>query len=219
MKNILLFVFLLIFACSSTAKYLASKSYVEDPAPSPPVYPPRWTAQATFNFTNMTTKSNAGAGVAYQIIDSPNQKFRTDDLYYAGTFPVPYDTLFSSSSSSNKYQYYASLTSNGVSCVTYPGIPTTLSQNWVAEMCKYNLTLYYDTTKAHRWNCATDIVTWFIDLAAEDGRLIYQHTLPQPFFDIYQDLWFTNYTIIEEEFDLSIFIPPKGWNCSNNTIS
>ncbi|CAF4652294.1 unnamed protein product [Rotaria sp. Silwood1] len=73
----------------------------------------------------------------------------------------------------------------------------------------------YQTTKAYRWNCATDVVTWFIDTAAVDGRLIYQHTLPQPLFDVYQDLWFTNYTVIVEEIDRAVFIPPKGWNCPN----
>jgi len=163
----------------------------------------------------MSNNLPAGAGILYQVIDSINQKFRADDLYFAGTFFSPYDTLFASSAPPNTYQYYASLTSNGISCVIYPGKPTTLSQNWIAELCSYNSTLYYQTTKAYRWNCATDVVTWFIDTAAVDGRLIYQHTLPQPLFDVYQDLWFTNYTVVVEEFDPAIFIPPKGWNCPN----
>jgi hypothetical protein len=198
---------------------LISNLYFEDTPPNPPVYLPRWTATAHFQFINMTNDSPAGAGILYQLIDSNNQKFRADDLYFAGTFPVPYDTFFSSSASSNPYQYYASITTNGISCVVYPGIPTTLSRNWVAELCSYNLTLYYGTTKAYRWNCATDVVTWLTDTAADDGRLIYQHTLPQPMFDVYQYLWFTNYTVVEEEFDPSIFIPPKGWNCLNSTTS
>ncbi|CAF1368693.1 unnamed protein product [Rotaria sp. Silwood1] len=190
-----------------------SKRYVEDPPPNPPKYPPRWTATAFFEFVNASNSSPAGAGILYQLIDSINQKFRADDFYFAGTFPFPYDTFFSSTDSLNKYQYYASLTPNGISCVIYPGNPATLSQNWIAELCSYNSTLYYQTTKAYRWNCATDVVTWFTDTAANDGRLIYQHTIPQPLFDVYQYLWFTNYTVVEEEFDPSIFIPPKGWNC------
>ena len=198
---------------------LMSEPYVEDTPPDPPIYPPRWTATAHFQFINMSNNSSAGAGVLYQIIDSINQKFRADDLYFAGTFPCPYDTLFASSAPSNMYQFYANLTPNGISCVTYPGKPTTLSQNWIAELCSYNSTLYYQTIKAYRWNCATDVVTWFIDTVADDGRLIYQHTFPQPFFDVYQDLWFTNYTIIAEEFDPTIFIPPKGWNCPTISIA
>ncbi|UJR19940.1 hypothetical protein I4U23_023072 [Adineta vaga] len=193
----------------------ASVPYIEDTPPNPPVYPPRWTATAHFQFINMTSNLPAGSGILYQIIDSINQKFRADDLYFAGTFPSPYDTLFASSAPSNMYQYYANVTQNGIFCVTYPGKPTTLSQNWIAELCSYNATLYYQTTKAYRWNCATDVVTWFTDTDAADGRLIYQHTLPQPFFDVYQYLWFTNYTVVVEEFDPAIFIPPKGWNCSN----
>ncbi|CAF2693891.1 unnamed protein product [Rotaria sp. Silwood2] len=194
---------------------LISEAYFEDTPPDPPIYPPRWTATAHFQFINASNNFPAGAGILYQIIDSINQKFRADDLYFAGTFPVPYDTLFASSTPLEKYLYYASLTANGISCVIYPGNPVTLSQNWIAELCSYNSTLYYQTTKAYRWNCATDVVTWFIDTAAVDGRLIYQHTLPQPLFNVYQDLWFTNYTVILEEIDQTVFIPPKGWNCPN----
>ncbi|CAF3643719.1 unnamed protein product [Rotaria sp. Silwood1] len=194
---------------------LISEPYFENTPPHPPIYPPRWAATAHFQFINASNNLPAGAGILYQVIDSINQKFRADDLYFAGTFSSPYDTLFASSAPLDTYLYYASLTSNGISCVIYPGNPVTLSQNWIAELCSYNSTLYYQTTKAYRWNCATDVVTWFIDTAAVDGRLIYQHTLPQPLFDVYQDLWFTNYTVIVEEIDRAVFIPPKGWNCPN----
>ncbi|CAF2088630.1 unnamed protein product [Rotaria magnacalcarata] len=224
MKAILLFSLVFISAWTITSYLvngfvhgesigLISEPYFEQMPPDPPVYPPRWTATAHFQFINMTNNSSAGTGILYQVIDSINQKFRADDLYFAGTFSSPYDTLFASSDPLNAYLYYASVTPNGISCVVYPGKPVTLSQNWIAELCSYNSTLYYQTTKAYRWNCATDVVTWFMDTAAVDGRLIYQHTLPQPLFDVYQDLWWTNYTIVAEEFDQSIFIPPKGWNC------
>lgn len=195
---------------------LITSSYVEEKSPDPPIYPPRWTATAHFQFINASNHSPAGSGILYQIIDSNNQKFRADDLFFGGTFPIPYDTLFSSSSLDQSYQYYASLTSNGISCVVYPGIPTTLSQNWIAELCSYNATIFYDNIKAYRWNCSTDIVTWFTDTAALDGRLIYQYTLPQPLFDVYQYLWFTNYTVIQDEIDPTVFIPPRGWNCPSN---
>ncbi|CAF1190485.1 unnamed protein product [Adineta ricciae] len=225
MKIISLVPLVLVFQCTTISAQTTgsisatSEPYVENPPPNPPVYPPRWTATAHFQFINMTSKKPAGSGILYQIIDSPNQKFRADDLYFAGTFPSPYDTVFTSSEPSNTYQYYANVTSDGVFCITYPGKPTTLSQNWVKDFCLYNLTLYYGTTKAYRWNCATDVVFWFIDTAADDGRLIYQHTLPQPFFDVYQYLWFTNYTVVAEEFDPAIFVPPKGWNCERRQTS
>lgn len=198
---------------------MVTKYYVEESPPSPPFYPPRWTILAHFTFTNASNKSPAGAGILYQIVDSINEKFRADDIFFGGTFAVPYDTLFASSSTDNQYMYYASVTENGISCVVYPGIPTTLTQNWVADLCAYNATLFYGSTKAYRWNCVTDTVTWFTDTAAEDGRPIYQYTLPQPFFDVYQDLWFTNYTIVDKDFDPSIFLPPKGWNCPKYVTS
>ncbi|CAF5224383.1 unnamed protein product, partial [Rotaria magnacalcarata] len=34
--------------------------------PDPPVYPPRWTATAHFQFINMTNNSSAGTGILYQ---------------------------------------------------------------------------------------------------------------------------------------------------------
>lgn len=204
---------------SNNSTRLITVSYVEERSPDPPIYPPRWTATAHFQFVNASNHSPAGSGILYQIIDSNNQKFRADDLYFGGTFPIPYDTFFSSSSPDEAYQYYASMTSNGISCVVYPGRPTTLSQNWIAELCSYNSTIFYDNIKAYRWNCATDVVTWFIDTAALDGRLIYQYTLPQPLFDVYQYLWFTNYTVVQDEIDQTVFIPPQGWNCSASTTN
>jgi len=86
-------------------EFIQSELFVEDPPPEPPTYPPRWTATAHFQFINMTNNSSAGSGILYQITDSINQKFRTDDLYFAGTFSSPYDTLFASSVPDNMYQY------------------------------------------------------------------------------------------------------------------
>ncbi|CAF3418461.1 unnamed protein product [Rotaria sp. Silwood2] len=162
-----------------------SQQFVENPPPNPPKYPPRWTITAYFEFINASNNSPAGTGILYQLMDSINQKFRADDFYFAGTFPVPYDTFFSSTEALNQYQYYASLTPDGISCVIYPGNPIILSQNWIAELCSYNSTLYYQTTKAYRWSCATDVVTWFTDTAATDGRLIYQHTIPFMVHELY----------------------------------
>jgi len=109
MKAIHLFSLVFISAWTITS-YLVngsvrSEPYFEDTPPDPPIYPPRWTATADFQFINMSNNLPAGAGILYQVIDSINQKFRADDLYFAGTFSSPYDTLFASSTPSNMYQY------------------------------------------------------------------------------------------------------------------
>ncbi len=103
MRAILLFSFICISTWIMVNGSIRSKSYLEDTPPDPPIYPPRWTATAEFEFINMSNNSPAGAGILYQLIDSINQKFRADDLYFAGTFPSPYDTFFSSSTPSNAY--------------------------------------------------------------------------------------------------------------------
>ena len=98
-------------------------------------------------------------------------------------------------------------------------------------MCIYNTTVYHGfffsilfffftfkkigATQAYRWNCKTDVASWFIDLSVIQGIPIYQHFYPQPIFEsITQDLWFDSFEEIQS-FDQDIFIPPQGWRCPN----
>lgn len=177
--------------------------------PQPPIYPPRWSITANFKFTNASNGNLTAQGVLYQIVDSVAQLFRADDIYFAGTpFVTTYDAIFISNSS----DVYARLTNGQMVCVDYPQKPLWMSQHWIADWCTYNSTVYHGATQAYRWNCVADLVTWSLDTSVPEGLLIYQFTLPQPMFDVYQELWFNNFQMLDS-IDPSIFEPPAGWNC------
>lgn len=216
MKLIILFYFFLFLVLNTVSSIYIQESSI----PTAPIYPPRWTITARFHFTNSSNGAPAGSGVLYQVVDSASKLFRADDLYFIGSFPNGgvYDTLVASTIPNHEYQLYARLDNDGIHCTVYPGKPTTLSQNWVSELCKYNSTAYYEAKEAYRWNCATDVVTWYMDTDAVSGILLYQHTYPQPFFDVYQDLWFEDFKQVEK-FDESIFMFPKSYKCPINSTS
>lgn len=77
---------------------------------------------------------------------------------------------------------------------------------------RYNSTVFHGATEAYRWDCVADKVSWSMDTSVPQGLLIYQRTNPQPFFDVYQELWFTS-IIPVDSFDQSIFTPPAAWGC------
>lgn len=51
-----------------------------------------------------------------------------------------------------------------------------------------------------------------MDTSVPEGLLLYQYTLPQPLFDVYQELWFRDFTQFDS-IDQTTFFPPEGWNC------
>jgi len=191
--------------------WVSASSIAPVKTPQPPIYPPRWSATASFKFFYASNGSLGAEGVLYQVIDSVSLRFRADDLYFAGSFESTYDAIFITNTSN----VYARLVNGSMDCSNYPQKPRPMTQHWIADWCIYNSTVYHGATQAYRWDCKADVVDFSIDTSVPDGLPVYQTAKPQPLFDVYQELWFTSFNILEE-IDQSIFFPEAGWNCPKN---
>jgi hypothetical protein len=179
--------------------------------PVPPVYPDRWAVTARFEFTDMAGNP-AGAGELREYVDSIAMLFRADDLYFAGTGGLTTTAYYDCLISSERKQIYARLENGTMTCSIYPGKPTALSKNWVAEMCTFMSVVYHGEQPAYRWRCHTDVVFWELDTDPVTGDLVYQFTQPQPGFNVTQKLWYSPIQTIDE-FDPSVFQVQSGWRC------
>lgn len=201
-------VFALLLAVVSAARSPAGVVVPSTVTPKAPVYPPRWSVTADFKFFNASDGKLGAQGVLYQLVDSVSMRFRADDIYFAGTFESTYDAIFITNTS----DVYARLTNGSMTCVNYPQKGIVMAQTWISDWCKFNTTVYHGATQAYRWFCTAGLVTWMLDTSVPEGLLIYQYTLPQPLFPVYQELWYNNFKILET-IDQTLFTPPAGWNC------